>query len=639
MSFKQKLWFINIANWQMNTPSEMTQAELLAFYDQRDYSGLKIAARTRDGEQYTSANRITTYSPELIYNGDSYSNILSDPVNEIVPVICLNLVSACAEQIPSSIRNLSTDTFITKENFLETYGDYLMLDLKNFNTNLQQATIRPISIRNGNTAQIYQGDVSVNLGWGEHNNFGGIAPLLFGWHQGFYNDLTYDNAGKFNGECKLDLVGLYSAFDLYEGYLNINKFGTTYSNWKHYGDENLIPKFEMGSRTNIYLFEKAIIDEIIQDLNDIGVSIAYFEESIMPDSSPESGQDENENNPGGGTGKWEIDTIAMPDNPGSGAALFSNTYALNYRQMLSLSSYIWSDGDIKSILLNAGNTNAISAIKGAYILPFNLDDYGTTVNEIVMGNYAIIRFSTDPEEFNKLNYLNQIDLDFGNLTIEPKYGSFLDYEPYTTMQIYLPYCGIQNIEAGLVYGKELNLKYLINLESGEGRALIYVDGSPIYNWPCQLGIPISFNKNDINDKIRNTAMGVAGIGIAALSGGIGGGIAAGTVAGAAGKMTTQLSNDSINLAGLQQITTIGATGGGTDRQMPQEAFIIIKSTKSFVPQNYNHIIGRPSLVVKPLSELEGKGLTIIEEPIIDFSTGTEQERLNLIKAMQEGIIL
>ena len=69
-------------------------------------------------------------------------------------------------------------------------------------------------------------------------------------------------------------------------------------------------------------------------------------------------------------------------------------------------------------------------------------------------------------------------VDLGTLEIKPYWDSYLDYNPYTKIQIYLPYVGTQDIDADIVMGKTIGVRYTFDVITGACVAFLYtLEGS------------------------------------------------------------------------------------------------------------------------------------------------------------------
>ena len=69
------------------------------------------------------------------------------------------------------------------------------------------------------------------------------------------------------------------------------------------------------------------------------------------------------------------------------------------------------------------------------------------------------------------NMLRQI----GSYKIEKKYNSFLDYEPFTTAEIYVPMCGRAKLPLNYIMGKTIIVYFASDLENGGCKAIVKCD--------------------------------------------------------------------------------------------------------------------------------------------------------------------
>lgn len=113
-------------------------------------------------------------------------------------------------------------------------------------------------------------------------------------------------------------------------------------------------------------------------------------------------------------------------------------------------------------------------------------------------------------------------LNFGYIDITTT-NSFLDYEPYLTLKLYLPFYGFITLDNSRVLGKRLFINYLVDYTSG--RATIYIDvgnqNAPYdkvsyFTGTCILSIdiPLSNNNGSMNNmnafmSIFSLSMGIA----------------------------------------------------------------------------------------------------------------------------------
>lgn len=174
------------------------------------------------------------------------------------------------------------------------------------------------------------------------------------------------------------------------------------------------------------------------------------------------------------------DDIVIPDSPSPFTSLgFLNTsYALTRARCKSFSNFIWTAGLFDNIKLM--NQSPIENIVSCKIFPMT---FTGTDETMMLGNVATTTGA-------KIGDTSTFLYDIGTVTVKPYYNSFLDYSPYTTLSIFLPFCGIHELDCKLLMGKSLNVKYAVDVVCGTCKAMLYVEGVELYSFDGQMGIDI-----------------------------------------------------------------------------------------------------------------------------------------------------
>lgn len=247
--------------------------------------------------------------------------------------------------------------------------------------------------------------------------------------------------------------------------------------------------------------------------------------------------------PGGGGGGDDPDDPSVPkEDQGSipynstlpvvGAATsFLTSYILNTSQVNSIGYNLWSkvnsntETDARAMLSNfyrlnnSGDVNVDYGLTLAEIpdyfvalrwFPFSL---GNNVDKVSTGESAI-RVGTGLTPIsagNTTTYTIQnamCYLDGGSVSVPWTYESYLDYEPYTSASIYVPYCGTTEVQPSLIMGRTISLHYSVSLLTGAICAIVMVTSSNGVSYPlCVLngmvGFDIAITGNTQNAQIRN----------------------------------------------------------------------------------------------------------------------------------------
>ena len=89
-----------------------------------------------------------------------------------------------------------------------------------------------------------------------------------------------------------------------------------------------------------------------------------------------------------------------------------------------------------------------------------------TSSEITLGNIAT---GVTAPEVNQ----DYFQFDCGSITVPEIWGNFLDYDPYTNINLYLPYCSTVQLPANEVVGGTLSVKYNVDVLTGACVAEVY----------------------------------------------------------------------------------------------------------------------------------------------------------------------
>ena len=232
-------------------------------------------------------------------------------------------------------------------------------------------------------------------------------------------------------------------------------------------------------------------------------------------------------------------------------------------------------------------------------------------------------------------------VNIANIKITPKYNNFMDYEPYTKVDLYVPYFSFISLPTNEVMNKTINLYLTIDFDTGIGTLYIQVDGRVITTATQKLGIDIpigSSNYNEIvKDNIANAIKTTAGIVMLAVGGGVG--KTAGSILVAKGLSMAVTSGVDAVTGSTVRYTRGSLTGGSDMLSSPTSVYAIITRPNPVpITSDYNHIKGKPLGDIRVLSTL--RGFTIIDQIHLQNMPNALDEEMNEIEAlMKEGIEL
>ena len=330
--------------------------------------------------------------------------------------------------------------------------------------------------------------------------------------------------------------------------------------------------------------------------------------------------------PGGGSGegKQPSDSIDFPTEPDidiveSG---FITIYKPTLAELQNLQSFLWSHSFTDNIVKIFGD--AINAVLGIQIVPVSIPGGGT--KEIKLGNIQTgVNSTVAQKQF--------VTIDCGTIQIPPQWKQYLDFEPFTKTEIFFPFIGQREINTNdlfekvgnTIVGKSLQIKYIIDILSGQCTASLKCGSSVLYEFmgACSAEIPIT---GQTFPGVIAGALGQAGnVGSLIQTGGT-----------SAFHSVPGLVNSAQNLFNAQIQKTGGMNGSG-GRLAIKKPYLIMTKPVPAVPKNQQDYMGYPSFIEANLSNI--KGYTEIEYIHIENIKQTDNELNEIERLLKEGVIL
>lgn len=331
---------------------------------------------------------------------------------------------------------------------------------------------------------------------------------------------------------------------------------------------------------------------------------------------------------GDGTGDFTGDTISESSIPTVTAlnSGFITAYAPTVGDLNALATYMWTS-DFETNLKKLFGDSPMSTIIGLGAVPVT-PNVGAS-QHVILGN-------VDTEISMPIITNQYVKFDCGSIQISPKYGAFLDYEPYTSIDLYLPYIGMVQLSTNDVMGKSLSVKYIIDVISGACVAEVLCGGSVYYTFEgcCLSQFPIS---QDDYSNVFHAAVQAA----TSLAGGIAGAVAGGLTGNVAGAVNSAVQG----IGGAAQaamnahpvVNRSGGLAGAGGMLTVQKPFIVMSTPKMVASNAQNAFIGYPIFATYRLSDLSG--YTEVENINISglYATQAEQDEIKML--LKNGVIL
>lgn len=321
---------------------------------------------------------------------------------------------------------------------------------------------------------------------------------------------------------------------------------------------------------------------------------------------------------GGGTGTFDGtgDDVNIPALPTLSATEtgFITLFNPSLEQLKSLANYMWSNAfDLDT--LKKLFANPMDCILGLSIVPVAVPNGGT-------GTVSVGNISTGVSMTKAAT--QYVEIDCGTLNVEEYWGAYLDYDPHTKAEIYLPYIGTHPIAVDDIMGKPVHVVYHIDILSGACSAFVKCGGSVLYTFIGQCSSSIPVTGNDWTNVI-NGVLSIAGaVGTMVATGGASAPMAVDTIASTA----VNSMKPSVEKSG-----SLSGTGGMLGVQTP---YLILTRPRQAVASQQNKFMGYPSFITENLGSISG--YTEVEFVHLENISATESELSEIENLLKTGVI-
>lgn len=316
----------------------------------------------------------------------------------------------------------------------------------------------------------------------------------------------------------------------------------------------------------------------------------------------------------------------QPLNPYALAERFFNRYLLTAQEMIDLKAAL--DGETLQEL------NAIQYVVNLCIVPDGLDTYyaSAPTNEIYFGKTAV----NLPAK--KVLGATSI-ISMGRKNILPKYNNFLDYEPYTKVSLYIPFCGKVSLPTDKVMGKQIRVQVAFDYLDGNCTAYVYVGESLITtstgNFYCS--VPLSQDVSMSKDmefmfsaiNWIGQSVGSVGIGLATQNPAI--------AIGGAISSTANFGNSLHDITAKSDTNIVQGSGNLNAFNAPMECCVYYERPDVEVPKLFGDINGFACHESGQLKEFHG--FTSCSDFHLDGIVCTKIEKEMLEELLRKGVIL
>ena len=299
----------------------------------------------------------------------------------------------------------------------------------------------------------------------------------------------------------------------------------------------------------------------------------------------------------------------------SADALFT-VYNPTDGQLNSLGGYLWSSSIIEQIKQIWQNPiDGVIALHKVYATPTTGSSKNIKLGYLdtsVAANVVTSQF---------------VDIDCGSITVSEKKKNATDYSPFTQIQIYLPFVGIQELDTNEIMGGSVNVKYRVDVYTGTCLAMIYVTRSPdmttpqlLYTFSGNASQKLPLTASDFGGAI-SSLLGIVGVGVAS-----GGALGAAAAVGAAHSLTSEMVH-------IQHSGGLSANSGLLG---PRTPFLIISRQYGYDANGYSEFYGYPANKTVYLNNCTGY---VRVKDIRYKGDGTEDEKNEIVNLLKTGVII
>lgn len=311
------------------------------------------------------------------------------------------------------------------------------------------------------------------------------------------------------------------------------------------------------------------------------------------------------------------DPIDFPSLPSLGATDTGliTLYNPSLAEVKALASYMWTNPAFDISAWKKIFADPIDAILGLSIVPVAVPDGGQ--RHIAVGNlFTDVVMNVAAQQY--------IELQCGALNVNEFWSSYLDYEPYTKAEIYLPYCGVHQLSVDDIMDKTVEVRYHIDILTGSCCAYVKCGDSVLYQFIGQCSSTIPVASGDFSEIIGSALNAALAVGTLAATGGA-----------SAPFSVPEITANAVNILKekIQKSGSLSGTGGMLAIQKP---YLILTRPRQAVPANQNHYTGYPSFITENLSELSG--YTEIEDIHLENVSATDSELNEIVTLLEGGVI-
>lgn len=268
--------------------------------------------------------------------------------------------------------------------------------------------------------------------------------------------------------------------------------------------------------------------------------------------------------------------------------------------------------------------------------PTNLDNYAEfSEAELIKIGSVTVPLSASQLDGEKKN------ISLGTYTISGYHGSaeephFLDFSPYTTAEVFIPYCGFVTIPVDKVMYNTIEVRLLVDVKLGNCTGIVKCNGNIVGQKAGVMGADIPLVAVNMGVAMGAVVQGLMDTTIGFVSA-IPYAAAGNTAATFSGVLNGASALTQTIMSSRKNYTeVIGTTGGDIMFTMPDKCYIKLTYPKKELPSNYGKMVGYMCGKGGRLGDF--KGFTICENVHVNVNA-TEEEKQMILEKLLTGVIM
>ncbi len=318
---------------------------------------------------------------------------------------------------------------------------------------------------------------------------------------------------------------------------------------------------------------------------------------------------------------------------------FNRTYIIDGNSVDDLGDILWSaDSSIIDNIIAAYELygeKPINGIINLMLFPFDVRaKTGATENTFI----KIGTYNTGIAAYRLPTNANAV-YDFGSFKWERLYNNFLDFEPFTTAELYVPFFGMFPLQNSHFIGKTIDIKVAVDFITGAATCIIYVSDNgirhPVIYKNATIGVQIPISGDDASGRVHaildNALKGANELGNAAKSAAVKdiGGAVTNTISGA------------IHIFGADAVPTMYQTAGSSTPEcslyLPKKPYIILYTPEIIESTQYNNDVGYATFEDVTIGSCSG--FCKFDNIELSGIVATDAEKTQIANALSGGVYL